>query len=117
MIESDTIIIRMCEPSVNAIVNAPVGCYRCYMATARWRDETIAELIAHGWENANQLSIGAGLSYPVADRVLKNEPMDRVDMKTLAKIAKALHVPARNVLTLIEYTPDEAPAVKPRRRR
>lgn len=40
-----------------------------------------------GWENANQLARGAGLSYPVAARLLAGEPLERIDVATLELLA------------------------------
>ena len=54
----------------------------------RWDVAALAK--AKGWENANQLARGAGLSYPVASRVLDSEPLDRIDVSTLERLAVAL---------------------------
>lgn len=69
-------------------------------------------LDAKGWENANQLATGAGLSYPVARRIMQaieqgDGVIDRVDAITLGKLAKAFGVPAKKALTLLEFLPDE----------
>lgn len=57
-----------------------------------------------GWENANQLATGAGLSYPVAHRLI-NEQMDRVDLGTLAKLCRALDCQPGDFLV---YVPEKA---------
>lgn len=52
--------------------------------------------------NAHQLALGAGLSYPVAVRVLANQPMARVDAMTLQKLADYFGV--KNPLSLLRFT-------------
>lgn len=53
-----------------------------------------------GPPNAHQLALGAKLSYPVAVRILANEPFARADAATLRKLAAYLHV--KKPLTLLE---------------
>jgi hypothetical protein len=54
----------------------------------RWNVVALAK--DKGWENANQLARGAGLSYPVASRVMESEPLERIDVSTLERLALAL---------------------------
>lgn len=55
-----------------------------------------------GWENANQLAIGAGVSYPVANRALKGDPLERIEVETLERFARAFHC---KPWQLLEHTP------------
>lgn len=63
-------------------------------------------LDAKGWSNANQLSLGAGLSYPVAARVLANEPMERIEVATLERLRSAFGLRGAP-WSLLEYVPDK----------
>jgi transcriptional regulator with XRE-family HTH domain len=83
-------------PMRAAIVNAPVGCYHCRMI--RWN--VTAHMQAKGWQNANQLARGAGLSYPGAARVLEAEPLDRIDVSTLERMSAAFGVSPWRLLTV-----------------
>lgn len=68
----------------------------------RW--DVSAHMQAKGWENANQLARGAGLSYPVAARVLEAEPLDRIDVSTLERMSTAFRC---SPWKLLAYTPDK----------
>lgn len=57
-----------------------------------------------GRPNAHQLAVEAKLSYPVASRVLANEPMARVDAATLGKLARHFH--EKRPLTLLDFRAD-----------
>lgn len=59
-----------------------------------------------GRPNAHQLALGAKLSYPVATRILANEPMARVDAATLGRLATYFRVKPEKALTLLEYRDD-----------
>jgi hypothetical protein len=61
---------------------------------------------AKGWTNAHQLAAGAGLSYPVAERIVHGPPPDRIDARTLEKLRVAFIPRAKTPWALIEYTPD-----------
>lgn len=54
-----------------------------------------------GIENANQLAKKAGLSYPVASRILAGEDLERIDVATLEALAAAFGV---KPWTLLEHT-------------
>lgn len=47
---------------------------------------------AKGWENAHQLAKAAGLSYPVAWRILQGEPIERIETATLETLARVFGV-------------------------
>lgn len=59
-----------------------------------------------GWTNAHQLATGAGLSYPVADRIVNGPPPDRIDAETLEKLRVAFTPRARTPWALITYVPE-----------
>lgn len=42
-----------------------------------------------GWTNAHQLAIGAGISYPIAWRIMKDAPVERIDVVTVEKLMTA----------------------------
>ncbi len=45
---------------------------------------------AKGWANAHQFAIGAGISYPIAWRILTSDaPIERIETATLERLAKA----------------------------
>jgi hypothetical protein len=45
---------------------------------------------AKGWTNAHQLALGAGISYPIAWRIMGSDaPLERIETATLAKLARA----------------------------
>jgi hypothetical protein len=46
----------------------------------------------HEIANASQLSVFAGITYPVATRVFASEELDRIDLSTLGRLAKAFGV-------------------------
>ena len=54
------------------------------------------------WENAHQLSEGARLTYPLANRILNptNPPLEHVSVRTIAQLAAALGVHPFSVLTV-----------------
>ena len=54
-----------------------------------------------GVENANQLAKRAGLSYPVAWRIIQNAPMERIEVATLEALGRAFGV---DPLTLLKHT-------------
>lgn len=54
--------------------------------TIRWNVKSRAE--ARGWKNAHQFAIGAGLSYPLAARILEGKPLERIDVATLEQLAQ-----------------------------
>lgn len=55
------------------------------------------------WKNANQLAKGADIPPPLAYRVLAGEPLDRIEVATLEKLARVFGV---KPWTLLEHTPD-----------
>jgi hypothetical protein len=57
-----------------------------------------------GWKNASQLAIGAGLTYPTASRVVKANPVAKIETATLETLARAFGV--RNPLSLLKHTPE-----------
>ncbi|MGH9887097.1 MAG: helix-turn-helix domain-containing protein [bacterium] len=72
----------------------------------RWNVDVIrAHMERHGWENANQLAIGARLTAPVAARVLAGGPLERIEVATLEHLAEAFRV---KPWTLLEYAKDSA---------
>lgn len=44
------------------------------------------------WENANQLAKGADIPPPLAYRVLSGEPLERIEVATLEKLARVFGV-------------------------
>ncbi len=65
----------------------------------------LARYLKQPWPNAHQFSRDTSLSYPVAVRVLKNEPMARLDGSTLGILAKHFGVSAKNAHQLYTFTP------------
>lgn len=63
-------------------------------------------MAAKGWTNAHHLATGAGLSYPVADRILHGDSPDRIDGKTLEKLRVAFGIRGAP-WSLIEYIPEK----------
>lgn len=64
----------------------------------RWKD---------GRPNAHELARASKLSYPVAVRVLANEPMARVDSVTLSRLAAYFGVKSeKDRLSLVRHTAD-----------
>ena len=59
-----------------------------------------------GPPNAHQLMRDSKLSYPVAVRVLANEPMARVDAVTLARLAAYFRVKKGKEMTLVLFHAD-----------
>ena len=45
-----------------------------------------------GWTTAYQLAKGAGISQPTAANVLAGEPLSRIDVEALEKLARAFRV-------------------------
>ena len=73
--------------------------------TIRWDVEGIKERAARkGWKNAHQFAIGAGLSAPAAARIFEGEPLDRIDVRTLERLARAFGLKAP--WALLDYRPD-----------
>jgi transcriptional regulator with XRE-family HTH domain len=59
--------------------------------TIHWNVSLIRRHMAkRGWTNARQLALGTGLTYPTARRILLDEPLERIDVRPLAQLAKAL---------------------------
>lgn len=67
----------------------------------RWSVKGRAE--ARGWKNAHQFAIGAGLSYPLAARILESKPLERIDVATLEQLTKVFGL--KSPWTLLEYDP------------
>lgn len=59
-------------------------------------------LAKQGIQNAHQLATFARLSYPVAERVWANEPMARLDAKTVRKLADAFGIKRRLSIVVLE---------------
>ena len=55
-------------------------------------------LARKGWTNARQLSIGAGIGYPAAWRIMQGEPLDRIDCHTLETLAKVFRAKPLSLL-------------------
>jgi transcriptional regulator with XRE-family HTH domain len=55
-----------------------------------------------GWTTAYQLAKGAGISQPAAANVLAGEPLKRIDVEALVKLARAFRV---KPWALLEYVP------------
>ena len=70
--------------------------------TIRWDVKDRAK--QRGWENAQQFSLGAGITYPVAARVLEGKPLERIEVATLEKLAKVFGV---KPWSLLDYDPKE----------
>lgn len=58
-----------------------------------------------GKPNAHQFALAAKLSYPVATRILANEPMARVDAATLGLVAAYFRVKPDKALSLLRFDP------------
>lgn len=56
-----------------------------------------------GWTNAYQLAKGAGITQPLAARVIAGGPLERLDVATLEALARAFRV---KPWALLEYIPD-----------
>lgn len=56
-----------------------------------------------GWTNANQLAKGADIPPPLAYRVLSGEPLERIEVATLEKLARVFAV---KPWTLLVHKPD-----------
>lgn len=69
--------------------------------TIRWNVKERAE--AKGWENAQQFSVGAGLTYPTAARVLAGDPLERIEVATLEKLARVFGL--KSPWALLDYEP------------
>lgn len=68
----------------------------------RWNIK--AHMARRGWQNASQLATGAGLTSPAAYRVVAGEPLERIDVGILEKLAREFRV---KPWQLLEYTPSE----------
>jgi hypothetical protein len=55
-----------------------------------------------GNPNAHQLALGAGLSYPVATRIIERREMTRLDSDTLTKLAVYFGLKPERALSLVE---------------
>lgn len=78
----------------------------------RWRDDRIAKgMQVRGWENASQLALGAGLTYPVASRIVNadGKAIERIDVSTLEALARAFDCEPWD---LLEYDPARKPNAK-----
>lgn len=64
-----------------------------------------------GWQNANQLAEGADIPPPLAYRVLAGEPLERIEVRTLERLALAFGLTdskgRKAIWQLLEYIPDE----------
>lgn len=85
-------IIPLSTCPLNATVNAMI----------RWNVKPFME--KRGWTNASQLATEAGITAPVAYRVLAGEPLERIDVATLERLAAAFRV---KPWQLLEHTPDK----------
>jgi DNA-binding Xre family transcriptional regulator len=56
-----------------------------------------------GWTTAYQLALHAGVTQPAAHRVMAGEPLQRIEVATLEKLAVAFRV---KPWTLLEYEPE-----------
>ena len=71
--------------------------------TIRWHVKDRAK--GKGWKNAQQFAVGAGLTYPLAARILDGQPLERIDVKTLEKLAKVFGL--KTPWALLDYDPKE----------
>jgi transcriptional regulator with XRE-family HTH domain len=55
-----------------------------------------------GWTTAYQLAKGAGISQPAAANVLAGNPLERIDVLALEKLARAFRV---KPWALLDYDP------------
>lgn len=60
-----------------------------------------ARAAAKGWTNPYQLAKGAGITQPLAARLLADEPLDRISVDTLETLARAFHL--RTPWPLLDY--------------
>ena len=71
-----------------------------------WNVKARAE--AKGWTNAHQLATNAGISYPIAWRILQGEasaePIERIETATLEKLARAFGL--KSPWSLLDYRAD-----------
>ena len=56
-----------------------------------------------GWANAHQLAVGAGISYPIAWRIMKDAPLERIEVATLETLARAFSL--KSPWALLRYEP------------
>jgi hypothetical protein len=68
----------------------------------RWNVRAKAH--ARGWTNAYQLAKGAGITQPVAARVLSDEPIERIDVATLETLTRVFRL--KSPWSLFEYQAD-----------
>lgn len=66
----------------------------------RWNVERY--MARKGWATAYQLAKGTGISQPTAANVLAREPLRRIDVEALEKLARAFRV---KPWALLEYEP------------
>lgn len=71
--------------------------------TIRWNVKARAE--GKGWTNPHQFALGAGLSYPLAARILEGEPLERIDVATLEKLARVFSL--KTPWPLLDYEPKD----------
>jgi hypothetical protein len=69
----------------------------------RWKVR--ARATAKGWTNPYQLAKGAGITQPLAARILSSEPIERIDVATLETLARAFRL--KSPWSLLEYRPGE----------
>jgi len=62
-----------------------------------------ARALAKGWTNPYQLAKGAGVTQPLAARVLADEPIGRIDVATLEALARAFAL--KTPWSLLSYVP------------
>lgn len=68
----------------------------------RWNVKARAS--ARGWKNPYQLAKGAGITQPLAARVLSDEPIERIDVATLESLTRAFRL--KSPWSLLDYRPD-----------
>jgi DNA-binding Xre family transcriptional regulator len=61
------------------------------------------QMARKGWQNARQLSLGAGITYPVAWQIMLGGPVGRIDTTTLERLAAAF---ACSPWDLLEHVPE-----------
>lgn len=71
--------------------------------TIRWNVKERAE--RRGWKNPHQFAVGAGLSYPLAARILEGEPLERIDVATLERLTTVFGL--KRPWELLDYDPKE----------
>jgi hypothetical protein len=64
-----------------------------------------AKALAKGWTNPYQLAKGAGITQPLAARVLAGDPIDRINVATLETLARAFNL--KTPWALLDYRPEK----------